>query len=113
MLRKGAEMTTKTATHTPGKWEIVTRLSGSENHRGFIARDERGHWISDISPRDSDGLEGQANARLIAACPQMLEALEACIEWEESYRTINNLGLEPPYPFEQAKAAIRSAKGEL
>jgi len=51
--------------------------------------------------------------RMAAAAPQMLEALEACLEWEESYRTINNLGLEPPYPFEQAKAAIRSAKGEL
>ena len=61
--------------HTPGKWDVITKLSGSENHRGYTVLDEHGYLVADISPRDEDGKEGGANASVIAAAPELLEAL--------------------------------------
>lgn len=62
--------------HTPGPWQYLAKLSGSENHKGFRIVCERrdGWWIADTSPIDQDGTEGEANARLIAAAPDLLAA---------------------------------------
>jgi len=61
--------------HTPGPWQVLTKLTGSENHKGYRIWAEGG-WIGDLSPRDPDGKGGLENANLIAAAPDMLEALE-------------------------------------
>lgn len=65
--------------HTPGPWVFVSKLTASENHRGFIivARAGRagGKWaLADVQPGDEDGNLGRANARLIAAAPALLKA---------------------------------------
>lgn len=75
------------AEHTPGKWKV----EGSDNPDGsnLIVLDEDGRVIADMC--DSCGVEdceeAEANARLIAAAPDLLEALrdlhDACAHWED------------------------------
>jgi hypothetical protein len=62
--------------HTPGPWLTFANLSGSENHKGFKLVDGDGYWLADISPRDEDGIEGGANAKLMAHATDLLEALK-------------------------------------
>lgn len=68
--------------HTPGPWQYLAKLSGSENHKGYrIVCEANGRWwIADSSPIDQDGKEGEANARLIAAAPELLDALQAMVK---------------------------------
>lgn len=63
--------------HTPGPWECFPKLTASENHRGFVVQKSGTHkWrLADVVPMDEDGKEGAANARLIAAAPDLLAAL--------------------------------------
>lgn len=64
---------------TPGPWFSVTRLSGSENHHGFKICGNDGWALAEVMPVDEDGIEGKANAHLIAAAPELYEALETCL----------------------------------
>lgn len=78
--------------HTSGPWEFVPKLSASENHKGFFIRAEKasrnGKWaLAEVKPSDEDGNLGEANARLIAAAPDLLDSaveaagcISACIE---------------------------------
>jgi hypothetical protein len=65
---------------TPGPWRYVPFLSGSENHKGFCVQQvgrRRGKYaVAEVYPLDQDGIEGQANARLIAAAPSLYKQLE-------------------------------------
>jgi hypothetical protein len=69
--------------HTPGPWRVNAILTASENDRGWnIARDHAGigGFVGTVSPRikgnrGNASAEGLANARLIAAAPELLEAL--------------------------------------
>lgn len=69
------------ATHTRGPWEYHARLSASENHKGYnvwlTQPDGHGLFVAEVSPIDADGVTGEHNARLIAAAPELLEALDA------------------------------------
>lgn len=62
---------------TPGPWEFTSKLTASENHKGFFIRAEKatrnGKWaLAEVQPGDEDGKLGEANARLIAAAPDLL-----------------------------------------
>lgn len=75
-------MTNQEHKYTPGPWEQFAKLTASENHKGFDVQDVASqHWIATVGPRDMDGIEGEANAHLIAAAPDLLEALMAVDEW--------------------------------
>lgn len=99
--------------HTPGPWEFVPKLTASENHRGFFVRAEKatrnGKWaLAEVQPGDEDGMLGKANARLIAAAPDLLEALKAfnqCLCLNLSYKQWNEVN-------EMACAAIAKAEGK-
>jgi hypothetical protein len=78
------------ATHTPGKWRAV--LSGDRQphilYRGLICVLERSpdRWTSVVVDDDTghscaDDIE--ANAKLIAAAPDLLAACEALVELEK------------------------------
>jgi hypothetical protein len=60
--------------HTPGPWTIR-----QENQRGIygniLIQDSNSHTIAELVP--SNRRRGKADARLIAAAPELLEALEA------------------------------------
>ena len=78
------------AQHTPGPWEYVAKLTASENHRGFFIRAEKdnkaGKWaLAEVQPGDSDGDLGEANARLIAAAPDLLEVAEMVLGMATNY----------------------------
>ena len=63
--------------HTPGPWKYGSKLTFSENHRGFSVWQIHHGWaLASVQPADADGNEGEANARLIAAAPDLLEALK-------------------------------------
>ena len=64
----------KTHTHTPGPWHPVT-LGASPDHSWAI--DSELVEISRLPEWTDNQAEAEANARLIAAAPEMLEALQS------------------------------------
>lgn len=106
--------------HTQGEWFLedrrgVASLSGNEGNIDVYASVL---WIatvhgSHVGPQDPS--EAEANARLIAAAPELLEALERASAWldvlDESGIASNKsdtLGDS----IEMVRAAIAKAKGE-
>lgn len=74
------------ASHTPGPW--------AHSQSGWVVRAPGGRPIASISPQARD----EGNARLIAAAPEMLQALEAFAAGE-------------PVAPEMARTAIVKARG--
>lgn len=68
------------AAHTPGPWAIDSELP--PNSRSVIAR-VSGIPISGNTSGPHSEEEDRPNARLIAAAPELLEALQMCIAWIE------------------------------
>lgn len=95
--------------HTPGPWEI--NYNGTINHIKSIAEHPQGMTptIARFDPNlcgySITAEEGLANARLMAAAPDLLECVEAMIaEYEE--------GREPCFDIrEKCRDAIAKAKG--
>lgn len=102
--------------HTPGHWFYSAKLSGSENHRGFSVLNQSGWRLAEVQPMDPDGIEGEANARLIAAAPALLEALEALLSDSENVRSIMlreaGIGMVDEVALAAARTVIAAAKGE-
>lgn len=62
--------------HTPGKWFLNTNLTQILN--------EDGHTIANVSPMGARTAEERdANARILHAAPELLEALKDAIETAE------------------------------
>lgn len=92
--------------HTPGPWGISGgRLDIRANYHGarFIAAVYQPS-THELAPMDSESL---ANANLISAAPELLEALEALIEIEAKH------GYTSWPEIIAARAAIAKAKGTL
>ena len=87
--------------HTPGPWKLTEhdeRSARIESRLEFIARIEGIDWGSE---------ECKANARLIAAAPDLLEALKNLL-WQHD----NNAGQLCGMALQDARAAIAKAEGE-
>ena len=106
----GKIMSTK---HTPGPWFIVTSdhnvivdkdpaLDGR-----IVARTYDNRWQS-RNVYDEDGAEGIANAHLIAAAPDLFEALENCAEWIKRHSPADDW----PLCWTKAGAALAKASGD-
>jgi hypothetical protein len=107
--RKGSAMT-KTAQHTPGPWDdndnglIVGNLNGYEHEAPFIC---------DVCNEPGSGEyteQERANARLIKAAPDMLEALELCEEVLAELARVDD-GTPSISALNVARAAIAKATG--
>lgn len=85
-----------TPKHTPGPWELS---DCGEHIIGQADQDE----IIEVANL-SNTLNTKANANLIAAAPEMLEALESVVKAIAEYQVIDEVKL---------MAAIKKAKGEL
>ena len=85
--------------HTQGPWETK---------QSTFVHSKRGEFVADCSyPAASDQSEFSANARLIAAAPELLEALEeAIIEFEG---LPHSLGYESTHLYKW-RAAIAKAR---
>ena len=75
------------AKHTPGPWKFIdaTKVAGMQFAQKCVIK-AGGKQIADFSWNDSSPWfptkgESQANARLIAASPDLLEALQECEEY--------------------------------
>ena len=101
--------------HTPGPWEI---WSGANTHcfDGIIRSPHSPNAIAfvdaDVTEIDDDvvRIDPSPNARLIAAAPELLEALRNCIEFIEDAQIV-----EAQWhwePVKQARAAIAKATGK-
>jgi hypothetical protein len=106
--------------HTTGPWKATHALGdqgiarhiwsatdGVTSHRELVA------MIPDV---DGDREHINADARLISAAPEMLEALILLLNVESAalygaHTSAANEGLDVPYHFEAARAAIAKATG--
>jgi len=98
--------------HTPGPWYAIGRMVevGDDDHADICSTNPdlfgQGHRAPPIE-------EQQANARLIAAAPDLLEALEAMVEHfatPTSERSAASYGKTKAQVADEARAAIAAAK---
>lgn len=92
--------------HTPGPWKYGIELS-SRSGEWLISFDAgyRGRGISIAETKAGSGQE-EANARLISAAPELLEALD------NTQQLLERLGLESSDEYQANASAIAKAKGE-
>jgi len=92
--------------HTPGPWGEMTMSSNNLTIGiGYPEGDDRDHFLAEVTCGDPDELE--ANARLIAAAPQMLQALQALVLGMQYLH-----GNKADNATAKARAAIAAATGE-
>jgi hypothetical protein len=96
--------------HTPGPWEVVPgddyMISAAAYPADFphlCKADDTGDMLAYVGNRTADF--GEANARLIAAAPDLLEALESVLG-----NCLDSEGLAAAHA--KARAAIAKATGE-
>ena len=71
-------------------------------------------YALDFVERSWDGWQGgyvAGRASLQSELDEVRLALDACLEWEQEYRTINHLGNIPPFPFRIAARFRKEGKG--
>ena len=102
------------AAHTPAPWLIEWNAAqGGEGHYITDSKDmvELSRIAAVLFHDDADG-ETRANARLIAAAPQLLEALQTTAENLRSWKAANNSGINTFDSWlEVVEEAIAKAKG--
>lgn len=93
---------------TPGPWEVVvTPRAGGKLWREIVAN---GVAFVEVRSAGGDSREDAANARLIAAAPELYEALERAVEALEFARETTGLG-QPAYVI-AGERALAKARGE-
>lgn len=94
--------------HTPGPWHVAEEMDDDDNVLYTVEADNLP--VADIYRK----AEHEANARLIAAAPELLEALKELIAWDlESLPGEVSLGYSGiEQDIAHAKAAIAKALGE-
>lgn len=88
------------AKHTPGPWRYQRENGSPTTGQHMIAGDTPPGYLAEV--RDCGSGDVSANARLIAAAPELLEALLAVV------RVADRATVE----FDMARAAIAKATGE-
>ena len=89
------------ALHTPGRW-----LAWPGLYCWNVAA-ANGPRTFNVAKINTDRAEQEANAHLIAAAPELLEACEALAHWDECWPSAALEGA-----LRKARAAIAKAKGE-
>lgn len=99
--------------HTPAPW-VVEKFSSGDVYVGCDPIKGRGPSIVDsrtfickINHEKKRGIDAKANAQLIAAAPELLEALEAMVDM------VRMDGFGSYQALDMADEAIKKARGEL
>ena len=93
--------------HTPGPWRFTPRNNWNEWSKPIVQRGEQGGFcVEGLSTEAED-----ADARLIAAAPELLEALQIGYAETMDYIDRNKLGGENNHWLVLARAAIAKATG--
>lgn len=101
--------------HTPAPW-IVTATNAADGANIFAGKVRIGHTVyvpekGSMEPIISTD-EAHANARLIAAAPELLQALIVMVEQAGCYMDDGEASEEEMRAMDAARAAIAKAKGE-
>ena len=100
----------KEAKFTPGPWIVDKSFNADIQAPDGL---DIATCCAEILNRHTDGEEGIANATLIAAAPDMYEALEAAILEYGKPGGPWNVPSSPGTWIDKAKAALVKARGEL
>ncbi len=92
--------------HTPGPWKVGSMSNGDFYKRNIAGAD--GYHVAIASSRDDS--EVDANALLIAAAPDLLEALKMLLIYTKACEGV--LNCTPAGQIGIAEAAIAKATGE-
>jgi len=102
--------------HTPGPWELseAQYKEGFGTYRRVEQVEQFGDVVASVCIRHAVNHTldacGDANARLIAAAPNLLEALEVILRDHMAVHGVGDLEMQPA--LFQARAAITNATGE-
>jgi hypothetical protein len=102
--------------HTPGPWELseAQYKEGFGTYRRVEQVEQFGDVVASVCIRHAVNHTldacGDANARLIAAAPDLLEALEVILRDHMAVHGVGDLEMQPA--LFQARAAITKATGE-
>jgi hypothetical protein len=101
--------------HTPGPWFVIDSFYPSiKEVKGPSFKINVVMWATDLTEKDY--LKRLADLSLIAAAPELLEALKGCLQWMESLRSsgdAGNWGWEQDDEYIKGIAAIAKAEGEM
>lgn len=98
------------AKHTPGPWKVITERSANDAFVFEIAEVSSYRVIPDRADTFSEEGDAFADARLIAAAPELLEALQEVLPMLENLLMIRG-DPEPGSIGYRARAAIAKATG--
>ena len=101
-------------THTPGPWNVDgSNITGPDDHNIGIVSGPHTIGASDaaLESRMREHARDEANARLIAAAPDLLAALESLMQHFVGDRTAVNCLGGAGIAADVARAAIAKAKG--
>jgi hypothetical protein len=103
--------------HTPGPWKHAQKGDYDTSGIGIFANNPVGipYYIATASfMGTADHRYAEANARLIAACPDLLSALEGLLKIAEKKldQSATHEGLVNCTALMDAREALRKAKGE-
>lgn len=99
-------MSTNKTTHTPGPWRIAPSFAEGADHVRVCVGAEN---IAKVGSSDHSWSQAIADATLIMASPDLLEALQQCLAYIE--RDEQRHGRQLPEG-KAARAAIEKATGE-
>ena len=102
-----------TVKHTPGEW--AEEYCGKDTIKIFKTSDKR--RVATVNVKASSVLLDEANAKLIAAAPELLETLQQVNDWKEEMESdepLDRADLADWFPqfYENIQAAISKATGE-
>lgn len=97
--------------HTPGPW--FTDIREDTDERRYIMS-EKAPFPGTVAIVTLDVAEAEANARLIAAAPELLEALQRFLDYESAMNSREDVSGMLIYAefSDMARAAIAKATGE-
>jgi hypothetical protein len=96
------------ATHTPGPWELMHAEHGQ--HVEVVVNG--GHIAVVFSGSFRDGSTGEANANLIAAAPDLIEACEKALNLIDGAGVLlASMSAERSRAVEALRAAVAKAEG--
>jgi hypothetical protein len=104
--------TTTMTTHTPGPWAITPHAENGESWRTFYVGPTTGGHVAVVSSSNCNhpADEADANARLCAAAPAILDAARACLVDLDHYASTHGPG--PDRRRDALRDAIEQATGQ-
>ena len=93
--------------HTPGPWEAAWESGDKDIYIGELGYADYRNCFARVDYDDVDHAEAEANARLIAAAPELLEALD-----ELHAKAVVGTDAERYGALDKAWRAITKARGE-